>query len=339
MKKTIITLMPLLLCVLMLFGLTACGNECEHTYLSDCDEICNECGETREITIEHNYYGDCDSRCHSCGKERKATAEHSWKPATCTTLEACEECGAVKGGELLEHSYTAAGYDDHYHYQMCSVCEKPDEESKVKHVLNDEYACACGVEFTAKTENGAEIAILVNLYNSDEKLVKKLIYEGGELTGFEEYYYDENDDLAREEKYLANGTLDYYTLYEYDENGKETRREFYLGDGTPDGVILYVYNENGDVVKETYIIDDYENVTEYEYDENGILIKYSYEDFTADNHLIGYEKYDESGRIVKETITYSDGSKLIFEYDENENIIRKTEMDPDGNVVTVTEYD
>lgn len=32
------TLMALFLCVFTVFGLTACGDKCEHTYFSDCPE-------------------------------------------------------------------------------------------------------------------------------------------------------------------------------------------------------------------------------------------------------------------------------------------------------------
>ncbi len=70
------TLMALFLCACMVFGLTACGDKCKHTYFSDCDETCDNCGETREITVAHKYYGDCDKSCHSCGKEREVTVEH-----------------------------------------------------------------------------------------------------------------------------------------------------------------------------------------------------------------------------------------------------------------------
>ena len=192
--------------------LTACSNECEHTYFSDCDEACDKCGEVREITAEHNYYGDCDKSCHSCGKEREAVAEHSWKPATCTTPESCEGCGAVKDGELIEHSYTAKGYDDHYHYQRCSVCEKPDENSKEKHVLNDEYACECGMKYTAETENGAEISVIVKLYNSSYELIKEYTYVNRELMFSYEYYYDENENVIKKTEKDPSGNV---TVTEY----------------------------------------------------------------------------------------------------------------------------
>ncbi len=292
MKKTI--LFCILLFAFCVF-LTACGDKCEHTYLSDCAEICNECGETRTTTTEHYYYGDCDGRCHNCGEDREVTVPHNWKSATCTRGEGCEGCGAVRSAPL-EHSYTATGYDDHYHYQMCSMCGEPLEESKVKHVLDDEYACACGVEFTAETENGAEISVIVKLYNSNGDLIKGISYDNGDFTGFNEYYYDENGNLTKKEYYLADGTLDYYTLYEYDENGNETKRGYYLGDGTPDGATLSEYNENGDIIKETFTSDDYESVTKYEYDKNGKVIKSVIEDSDGNSYVYEYE-YDENGNL------------------------------------------
>ena len=426
----------ILLSVLMIVTLAACGSKkCEQHAYDDCaDTECNVCGETRDSM--HSWKdADCDTpkTCTVCGKTEGSALGHDWQSATCTELEACKNCGAVRG-DLLEHSYTVTGYDDHFHYQMCSVCGKLDEDSKTKHVLDDDYTCSCSMKYIVKTENGAENSVVVQLYNSSYKLIKEYTYVDRELTFFGEYYYDENDNLIKEERYLQDGTLDYYTLYGYDENGNETSREFYLGDGTPDGITISEYNESGDIIKVTYTFDDYENIIKYEYDEygnlikydsldndgygyvyqyeydengnlvkqsyedstgaleimeneydeNGNLIKYSYDSLSAENHLVGYEKYsengrltetwikfsngnqlfheyyadgvtckrqthielggtktvkefDESGRIVKETLTYADNSESILEFDENENVIKKTEIDPDGNV-TVTEY-
>ena len=60
-------------------SLTACGNKCEHTYDNACDAICNDCGETREVSA------------------------HQWNDATCTTLKTCTVCGAVTTPAKLEH--------------------------------------------------------------------------------------------------------------------------------------------------------------------------------------------------------------------------------------------
>ncbi len=255
----------------------------------------------------------------ACGKK----CEHSWSSATCTAPATCEDCGAVNGDSLLDHRYTVAGYDDHFHYQLCSMCEKPDENSKAKHVLDDEYTCACGMKYIVETENGAENSVIVKLYNSGFELVMEYTYVNAELTFFAEYYYDENDNLIKEEMYLADGTLDSYTLYGYDENGNETSREFYLGDGTPDGITLSEYNESGDIIKETYTSGDYENITKYEYDEYGNLTKYDSLDNLGYGHVHEYA-YDENGNLVKQSYQDSTGVLEIQEnvYDESGNLIK-----------------
>ena len=242
MKKsiTILTIIVMLISLSVMFA--SCG-KCEHTYISDCDEICDKCGEEREVTVEHNYYGDCDSSCHSCGKEREVTAEHSWKGATCTTPESCEGCGAVKSGSLIEHSYTASGYDDHYHYMMCSMCEKPDEDSKEKHVLNGEYTCECGVEYTVKQDGKIEASDIVDLYNSDGLLIKEITYEEGEIIFYFENYHNENGDVIKSENYDGDGELMDYFLVEYNQNGDILKESLYDPDGELLVYTLYHYDE------------------------------------------------------------------------------------------------
>ena len=44
----------ILLSMLLIFTLAACGDKCEHTYDNACDATCNECGEAREVGA-HDY--------------------------------------------------------------------------------------------------------------------------------------------------------------------------------------------------------------------------------------------------------------------------------------------
>ena len=339
MKKTLsLCILLFAFCIL----LTACGKKCEHTYLSDCDETCDKCTEEREITAEHNYYGNCDIACHSCGKEREATAEHSWKPATCTALEACEGCGAVKGGDLLEHSYTVTGYDNHYHSQTCSMCKKTDEDSKEKHVLNDEYACACGVKYTVKQEGKIEIDAVVDLYNSEGMLIKEIQYEQGEIILYSEHYYNENGENIKSEDYDGDGELLYYFRYEFNENGDLLKESLYDSDGELLAYILCHYDENVFLVKTEYFDGDgaLEEYIIYTNDENGNLLKeedYSFDGTLEDTEL--YE-YDENGNRIKRTHVNADGSTYSYqyEYDENRNLINETYTNIEGGI-TVSEYD
>ncbi len=144
MKKsiTILTISVMLFALSIIF--TSCS-KCEHTYFSDCDKTCNECGEVRETTAEHYYYGDCDGGCHSCFEDREVVAEHSWIPATCTTGEACEGCGALKG-EALGHTWVDADCDTP---KTCSVCEITEGNALGHTPAEDDGDCTTEVECTA----------------------------------------------------------------------------------------------------------------------------------------------------------------------------------------------
>ena len=336
MKKLLIFAFALLALITMTLSFASCGNKCEHSYFSDCDEICDECGEAREITAEHNYYGDCDSSCHSCGKKRETTAEHSWQDATCSRPEGCRVCGMITG-EILAHSYTAKGYDDHYHYQMCLWCEMPDEDTKEKHVLGDEYTCECGAEYTVKQEGEIETYGVVELYNSDELLIKEIGYELGEPSYYHENYYNENGEIIKGEHYDFDGELLSYFLYEYNENGDLMKEDLYDSDGKIIAYELYHYDENGFLIKDESFDGNgaLEEYVLYTNDEKGNLIKK--ESFESDGTRDSYHlyEYDEGGNLSKDEEYNSDGALedvKIWEYDENNNLrkMKIEEYDEDG---------
>ncbi len=140
-NRIITTLLVVCTSLLLAFSLTACGKKCEHTYLSDCAEICNECGETRTTTTEHYYYGDCDGVCHNCGEDREVTAPHSWKPATCTTGEACEGCGAVRS-ESLGHTWQEA---DCTTPKTCTLCQTTEGNALEHTPAEDDGDCTTAI--------------------------------------------------------------------------------------------------------------------------------------------------------------------------------------------------
>ncbi len=123
----------ILISILFIFTLVACGNKCEHTYSGDCDTTCNECGKAREVSTEHTYSdacdticneceetrekatehiysADCDASCNECGSQREATGKHSWKPVEndepCSQREYCV-CGEIKD-DYVEHIWKDA---------------------------------------------------------------------------------------------------------------------------------------------------------------------------------------------------------------------------------------
>lgn len=100
MKK----LTVIILSLLMIFVLAACGAKCE----------------------EHTYDNVCDTECNVCGTHRSIM--HRFAPADCLTPATCEFCGATQGDPLghtpvtdaaVESTCTASGLTEGSH---CSVC-------------------------------------------------------------------------------------------------------------------------------------------------------------------------------------------------------------------------
>ena len=128
----------ILLSVLMIVTLAACGDKCEHTYDNACDAICNECGEARDQQA------------------------HQWKDATCTTLKTCTVCGKTEGS-ALGHEWTTPDVDLCEVQSTCSRCGATDGENKEHTPENDDNDCStalncgvCGKEILAAGEHSPE---------------------------------------------------------------------------------------------------------------------------------------------------------------------------------------
>lgn len=100
-RNRIIMLLAVCMSLLIAFGLTACGNKCEHTYNGPCDSVCNECGEAREIQVEHTYSGDCDATCNQCKEAREVMQEHTYYSDCDEICNECEEAREI----TIEHNY------------------------------------------------------------------------------------------------------------------------------------------------------------------------------------------------------------------------------------------
>ena len=97
----------ILLSMLLIFTLAACGNKCEHTYDNACDATCNECGETREVGAHDYNAADCDTpkTCKICGATDGEALGHTAEAddGNCTTDIKCSTCGAVLTSGKTQH--------------------------------------------------------------------------------------------------------------------------------------------------------------------------------------------------------------------------------------------
>lgn len=71
-----------------------------HTYQSatcSLPSTCSVCGQTTGSALGHSYKSDCDTVCDVCGESRTTTVGHSWINATHTTPKTCENCQETVG--------------------------------------------------------------------------------------------------------------------------------------------------------------------------------------------------------------------------------------------------
>lgn len=157
-------------------------------------------------------------------------------------------------------------------------------------------------------------------------------------------------------------------IFNYDEYGNLTKNILIPSDYW-DKNIFYKYDENGNLFKETYMTSkgeffipresyDYASI-QYEYDDIGRQIRKSYFDESnkpVRNKPIELLKYNKKGLVSQISFVDNQGgpvvtsngyAKVLFEYDENDNLLKEQFLDEKDNLSeknrgyaqTRTEYD
>ncbi|MBQ7358378.1 MAG: hypothetical protein IJW65_06560 [Clostridia bacterium] len=132
------------------------------------DQVCRICGHVEKEAFGHSYSSECDAICDVCGDSRTVSAEHSAqivdaKAPTCTTDgytagSVCSKCGAsITGHERLPakgHSYDSSCDVD------CNTC------GEVRDTVEHVYSNGCDVDCN---ECGAErdSSLLSHSYDND----------------------------------------------------------------------------------------------------------------------------------------------------------------------------
>lgn len=208
------------------------------------------------------------------------------------------------------HSHTTADsweVDGTGHWKICEECEEKVEAGD--HTLNEEEQCTvCG----------------------------GYIYDFGDSQSV--YCYDAYDNLVKMADYDTEGTLisEITIEYEYDADGNVTREKQYVDGVLSDETEYVVSNGESQPVKYTGY---YEDGTWFinEYDSHGnVVVMISYD---ADGNIEwqSNSEYAENSEgewyEIKCTEISSDGTKYVYEYNEDGDLLNTTEYDADGNLV------
>ena len=125
MIRKYFTLLPVLLCVLLLTG---CG--CSHEWKeADCTtpKICTKCDATEGEALGHSF-GEATcaapSTCAGCGITEGEALSHNFGEATCAAPSTCTGCGTTEG-EALPHTWTEANFQA---AKTCSICGAEEGE-------------------------------------------------------------------------------------------------------------------------------------------------------------------------------------------------------------------
>lgn len=195
--------------------------------------------------------------------------------------------------------------DSKEHWKQCDDCEEKTEIGE--HTLNDESKCTvCGSEII-------DFGDTVSVYTYDEQ---------GNITRIAEYDAENNlvSDIANE--------------FEYDSDGNILKEAQYI-DGKLCGEAEYTVADGESIpTKYTgYYEDGSKYVNEYDsYGNNAKMISYN-ADGTVELQIESQYAQGTDGEWyeVNRTESYSDGTKIECEYNEQTDILTRVCYDADGN--------
>ncbi len=179
------------------------------------------------------------------------------------------------------------------------------------------------------TLEGEEAEELLSHFFFKPTSVKSFYHEGGEFEQINEY--DSHGNLIKTTYSDGN-----YSENEYDERDRRTKATYKTGDQTQ--VLGWIYDDNDNIVELTNTINGALNVkSTFEYDENGNRIKIHTEN--GDGNTSDWTaEYNQNGDFIKHSYkSLHTQSSTVYEYDAENRLIKQTLTDSDGNTV-INEY-
>lgn len=179
-------------------------------------------------------------------------------------------------------------------------------------------------------------------YDENGNQIARNYSHGNEVYAMYEAEFDSNNNLLRETLY-KNFERDSEKLYTYDENSNMLSMEV-----TEYGTTVrtdYEYDSEGKLIREQNNKRDIATYTEYFYDSEGRMEKWT--SYYCNNNKIDQERhflYDNNGNLITEEI-YNNLLELklsfivTYEYDENNNLLKRTQVDDEGIISILEEYE
>ena len=194
---------------------------------------------------------------------------------------------------------------------------------------------------------------------------KPVIDGNGKVSGYSTQVFDENGNLEKELYFNSDKTFAGFTTYKYNDNGQIASKRNFNDKSELTDATTYNYHTEGRIYSEETRDKNNEIVStkEYAYDENGRIANIITQD--ANGQVTGQEKTEylddgavettflnENGEPTKVTVKrdttietkyYEENGEIksqnISEYNENEQKVKETHLDKDGNNVNIYMYE
>lgn len=210
--------------------------------------------------------------------------------------------------------------------------------SSHKHNTEEKWECDAAQHWKVCSEDGEKIEVGKHTLNEDSHCTKCDcdVYDFGDSVSV--YCYDDKGNATRLADYDADGNLvsDVINEYEYDADGniiKEAQfidgvlcstMEYAVKDGESVTVKFIAYYEDSSYAVSEY--DEYGNITKTVlYDADGKVQHESFSEYVQNSEGEWYE--------AKLTEKY-ENETIVAEYNEMNEIIKRTIYDADGNIVS-----
>ena len=179
----------------------------------------------------------------------------------------------------------------------------------------------------------------VNEYDESGNCVHTVSYTAEDVIEAETFseYMEDADGWFYESKYTVVFSDGERHVTERNEYGDQTSWSVYLADGTLDTAFIseHTYDENGNLLWEkTDYNGERVDETVYTYDEDGNLLLEELTSTDGSAYLCEYQVIEDDWvQCVREVLTDVDGTYIVREYDEYEEVISEIRYDAAGNEI------